>query len=125
MRKRLTKFSRISECGALQNRVNLVDLVKSFQTSIYLQNSASTQPRASLSKFAKNEQKVRITVRKNIGRGARAKDHLLAGLGRGEEVPPHRQRRQLPARLDPGRRPLGEAGQARRLQWGTPKGTNE
>ena len=33
--------------------VNLVDLVKSFQTSIYLQNSASIQPRTGLSKFAK------------------------------------------------------------------------
>ena len=35
-------------------RVNLVDLVKSFQASIYLQISASIQPRMSLSKFAKN-----------------------------------------------------------------------
>ena len=35
---------------------------------IYLQNSASVQPRTSLSKFAKNEPKVRIKVRKNIGR---------------------------------------------------------
>ena len=34
----------------------------------YLQNSASIQPRTSLSKFAKNEPKVRKTVRKNIGR---------------------------------------------------------
>ena len=31
--------------------VNLVDLVKSFPTSIYLQKSASIQPRTSLSKF--------------------------------------------------------------------------
>ena len=31
--------------------VNLVDLVKSFPTCIYLQNSASIQPRTGLSKF--------------------------------------------------------------------------
>ena len=47
--------------------LNLVDLVKSFQASIYLQISASIQPRMSLSKFAKCLPKVRIRVRKNIG----------------------------------------------------------
>ena len=36
----------------MQRRVNLLDLVKSFQTSIYLQKSASIQPRTSRSKFA-------------------------------------------------------------------------
>ena len=35
-------------------RVNLVDLVKSFQTSISLQKSASIQPRTSPLKFGKN-----------------------------------------------------------------------
>ena len=40
MRKCLTKFSRIVECGAVKKcvnliSVNLVDLVKSFQTSSY------------------------------------------------------------------------------------------
>ena len=35
----------------MQKYVNLVDLVKSFPTSIYLQKSASIQPRTSLSKF--------------------------------------------------------------------------
>jgi len=35
----------------VQKYVNLVDLVKSFPTSIYLQKSASIQPRTSLSKF--------------------------------------------------------------------------
>ena len=35
MQRCLTKFSRILECGAAQKCVNLVDLVKSFQTSIY------------------------------------------------------------------------------------------
>ena len=35
----------------MQKYANIVDLVKSFPTSIYLQKSASTQPRTSLSKF--------------------------------------------------------------------------
>ena len=35
MRKRLTKFGWNFECWAVQKGVNLVDLVKSFQTSIY------------------------------------------------------------------------------------------
>ena len=35
----------------MQKYANLVDLVKSFPTSIYLQKSASIQPRTSLSKF--------------------------------------------------------------------------
>ena len=35
----------------MQKYVNLVDLVKSFPTSIFLQKSASLQPRTSLSKF--------------------------------------------------------------------------
>ena len=36
----------------MQKHVNLVDLVKSFATNIYLQNLASIQPRTSLIKFA-------------------------------------------------------------------------
>ena len=51
--------------------VNVVDLVKSFETSIYLQKLASTQPRTSLSKFAKNYRNVRKKVRKIIGLGAK------------------------------------------------------
>jgi len=43
-------FYRIQK---VQKRLNLVDLVKSFQTSIYLQTSASIQPKTDLSKFAK------------------------------------------------------------------------
>ena len=54
--------------------VNLVDLVKNFLTSIYyylafsiyLQTSASIQPRTSLSKFAKKYPKARKRVRTNI-----------------------------------------------------------
>ena len=42
------------ECGAGQKFVNLVDLVKSFHTSIYLQNLALIQPRTGFSKFAKH-----------------------------------------------------------------------
>ena len=47
------KFAEILsiEVWAVQKYVNLVDLVKSFPTSIYLQKSASIQPRTSLSKF--------------------------------------------------------------------------
>ena len=36
----------------MQKHVNLVDLVKSFPTNIYLQNLASIQPRTSPVKFA-------------------------------------------------------------------------
>ena len=36
----------------MQKRVNLVDLVKSFPTSVYLQNLASIQKRTSSVKFA-------------------------------------------------------------------------
>ena len=43
----------------MQKFVNLVDLVKSFPTTIYLQRFVSIQPRTSLSKFAKNSPKVR------------------------------------------------------------------
>ena len=38
----------------MQKYANLVDLVKSFPTSIYLQKSASIQPRTSLVKFARS-----------------------------------------------------------------------
>ena len=49
--KILTIFGWNFEIWAVQKYVNLVDLVKSFPTSIYLQKSASIQPRTSLSKF--------------------------------------------------------------------------
>ena len=66
MRNSLTKFGWNFECWAVQKRVNLVDLVKSFQTSIqylvlfsiYLHILTSTQPRMGLSKFAKNSPNV-------------------------------------------------------------------
>ena len=50
MRTILTKFGWQFECWAVQRIGNLVDLVKSFPTSIYLQNLASIPPRTSLSK---------------------------------------------------------------------------
>ena len=52
MRKSLTKCGWIFECWAGQKSVNLVDLVKSFQT-IAIQTSIA-EPRTGLSKFAKN-----------------------------------------------------------------------
>ena len=42
-----TKICWIVEVGEVQRNINLVDLAKSFQTSIYLQKSASIQPRTS------------------------------------------------------------------------------
>ena len=49
--KMLTLFGWNFEIWAVQKYVNLIDLVKSFPTSIYLLKSASIQPRTSLSKF--------------------------------------------------------------------------
>ena len=51
----------------MQKFVNLVDLVKGFPTTIYLQRFVSIQPRTSLSKFAKNSPKVRKKVRNITG----------------------------------------------------------
>ena len=75
MRKCLATFSRIFECGAVQKCVNPVDLVKSFQTSIYLQNLALIQP----------------TTKESAGRN---KDYFLCPLSRGNctyslELKPH------------------------------------
>ena len=49
--KSLTIFDWNFEVWAVQKYANLVDRVKSFPTSIYLQKSASIQPRTSPSKF--------------------------------------------------------------------------
>ena len=48
----------------MQKRVNLVDLVKSFQTSVYLQNSASIQQQASqsLPRISQKFENVRISI---------------------------------------------------------------
>ena len=48
------KYSIFVSIGAVQKFVNLVDLIKSFQTSIYLQTSASMQKRTSLVKSARS-----------------------------------------------------------------------
>ena len=47
MSKFVTKFCRNIEFSAVQKHVNLVDLVKSFPADIFLQKSASIQPRTS------------------------------------------------------------------------------
>jgi hypothetical protein len=78
MRKCLTQFSRIFEFGAVQKFVNLVDLVKSFQTSVCLQKSVLIQPRTGLSKFANDEPKVRNKVRTNKGRTIKPDSTLKA-----------------------------------------------
>ena len=52
MRESLTKFCCHIEVWPVQKHVNLVDLVKSFPTNIYLQNLASIQKRTSPVKFA-------------------------------------------------------------------------
>ena len=69
MRKCLTKFSRILECGAVQKCANLVDLVKSFQTSIYYLlakfgvDTAENGPLKARQKLAKNQKKIRKKFR--------------------------------------------------------------
>ena len=52
MRKYLTKNFWNFEVWAVQKHVNLVDLVKSFRTIIYLPKLASIQPRTSHPKFS-------------------------------------------------------------------------
>ena len=52
----------------MQRYVNLVDLVKSFPTSIYLQKSASIHPRTSLSKFGGKFNSVFIRVLRSESR---------------------------------------------------------
>ena len=52
----------------MQKHVNLVDLVRSFPTSIYLQNMASMQPRTSPCEIAASLQDCKIArVRQNAG----------------------------------------------------------
>ena len=81
----------------MQKHANLVDLVKSFPTNIYLQNLASIPPRTSLSKFAKKKPNVSIKVRKNIG-GRRCdwmpdRDDIASLHGFGESRAPEEDRR--------------------------------
>ena len=62
----------------MQKFSNLGDHVKSwsFLKSIYLQTSASIQPRTGLSKFAKNYKKLEKKVRTNIGEDSRCADAI-------------------------------------------------
>ena len=59
MRKKLTKNFWNIVVWAVQKHINLVDLVKSFPTNIFLQNSASIQKRPSPVKFAHLAEKSR------------------------------------------------------------------
>ena len=49
--RKISEILRSERCKSIYNVIHRVDLVKSFPTSIYLQKSASIQPRTSLSKF--------------------------------------------------------------------------
>ena len=51
--KIVTKFSEFLEFGAVQRIANIVDLEKRCKMSIWLQKSASIQPRTSPLKLAK------------------------------------------------------------------------
>ena len=80
-RKCSTKFNWTFEFGAVQKSVNLVELEQFCKMSIWLQKSASIQPRTSLSKFAQNWLKVRLKVRPNIALSLPARRATAAGLG--------------------------------------------
>ena len=96
MRKKLTKHFWNIEVWAVQKHVNLVDLVKSFPTHIYLQNLASIQPRTSPLKFVQ-----RLA-------GQLRTDDSLAGLAlRAEERRPLRR-----AAAQPGSKPLWAAAES-------------
>ena len=68
------------------------------QTSIYLQNLASIQPRTGLSKFAKKYPKVRKKVRKNIGRSTSACPSASRPRGRGKRRRLSKRRLERPKR---------------------------
>ena len=51
----------------MEKYVNLVDLVKRFSTSIYLQNLASMQPRTSHNKFVSSSSREFEFVRGGVG----------------------------------------------------------
>ena len=66
---------RLERC---KKYVNLVDLVKSFPTSIYLQKSESIQPRTSLSKFGWKFDSLFIRLLNDCP-NSEARDRLLSG----------------------------------------------
>ena len=70
----------------MQKYVNLADLVKSFPTNIYLQKSASIQPRTSLSKFGGKFNSLFIRLLKDdAATETAASDAELAGKSPPEE----------------------------------------
>ena len=62
----------------MQKYVNLVDLVKGFPTSIYLQKSSSIQPRPSLSKFGGKFNSIFIRLLRLHGFGFRKRQDFVA-----------------------------------------------
>ena len=68
----------------MQKHVNLVDLVKSFPTNIYLQNLASIQKRTSPLKFAHLAEKSEKGSTSNLSTKVRAAPGAAAGAGAGE-----------------------------------------
>ena len=63
----------------MQKHVNLVDLVKSFPTNIYLQNLASIQKRTSPVKFAHFAEKSGKGSISNLSTKVRAEDRCSVG----------------------------------------------
>ena len=83
----------------MQKHVNLVDLVKSFPTNIYLQNLASIQRRTSPVKFAHLAEKSEKGSISNLSTKVRAAPGAAAGAGAGREVPGAESRGEDPPRL--------------------------
>ena len=70
----MTKCCLTFEFGAVQIYINLVDLVKNFPTRIYLQKSASIQPRTSPSKFGGKFNSLFTSLLSRQGRQGRRRD---------------------------------------------------
>ena len=68
----------------MQKHVNLVDLVKSFPTNIYLQNLASIQKRTSPVKFAHLAEKSGKGSISNLSTKGLGRDHATAERPLGE-----------------------------------------
>ena len=71
----------------MQKHVNLVDLVKSFPTNIYLQNLASIQKRTSPVKFAHFAEKSGNGSISNLSTKVRSDIALLKSCGNGRRQP--------------------------------------
>ena len=103
----LTIFGWNFEIWAVQRYVNLVDLVKSFPTSIFLQKSASIQPRTSLSKFGGkfNSLFIRLlTVGYGAGRMLRTPLRFVFGKGLKRRTQEFIQPRSEPSSVAPSGR---------------------